>query len=117
MGVVFVRDLSVETVIGVAEHERAEPREVLVNLEMEVDLDAAAASDDLAHAIDYAAVADAVRAHALESRFRLLEAFAASIAQLVLARFPGVDAVSVKVEKAWAVPGARSVGVRLRAAR
>jgi 7,8-dihydroneopterin aldolase/epimerase/oxygenase len=117
VGIVFVRDLSVETVIGVGEHERLAPREVLVDLEMEADLEAAATSDDLAHSIDYAAAADLVRAHGRASRFRLLEALAGSIAALVLDRFPAVKSVSVRVEKAWAVPGARAVGVTLRRER
>jgi dihydroneopterin aldolase len=117
VGVVFVRGLSVETVIGVGEQERAAPREVVVDLEMETDLDAAAKSDDLAHAIDYAAAADLVRAHGKASRFRLLEALAGSIASLVLERFPALSAVAVRVEKAWAVPGARAVGVTLRRTR
>jgi dihydroneopterin aldolase len=117
VGTVFVRELSVSTVIGVGEEERLAPREVLLDLEMEADLDAAADSDDLAHAIDYAAVADLVRAHAAASRYRLLEALAGSVADLVLGRFPAVRAVTVRAEKAWAVPGARAVGVALRRAR
>jgi dihydroneopterin aldolase len=114
VGVVFVRGLSVETVIGVGEEERSSPREVLLDVEMEADLDDAAASDDLGCAIDYASVADLVRAHARALRVRLLEALAGSVADLVLARFPAVSAVTVRAEKAWAVPGARSVGVSLR---
>ncbi len=117
MGTVFLRDLSVETVIGVGDEERAAPREVLLDLEMEADLDAAARSDDLARAIDYAAVADLVRAHAKTSRFRLLEALAGSIADLVLEGFPAVRAVTVRARKARAVPAAREVGVTLRRAR
>jgi dihydroneopterin aldolase len=117
VGVVFVRGLRVETVIGVEEHERRAPREVLVDLEMEADLDAAAQSDDLSRSVDYAAAADLVRAHARESRFRLLEALAGSIAALLLDRFPGVTAVAVRAEKAGAVPGARAVGVELRRER
>lgn len=117
MGTVFLRDLSVETVIGVGEEERAAPREVLLDVEMEADLGAAAGSDDLAHAIDYAAVAETVRAHAKASRFRLLEALAGSIADLVLGRFGAVQAVTVRARKESAVPGARAVGVTLRRAR
>jgi len=112
-----VRDLSVRTVIGVDERERLSPQEVLVDVEMEADLDPASRSDDLAHSIDYAAVAALVREHGEAARFRLLEAFAGSIASLLLDRFPGVRAATVRVEKAWAVPGARRVGISLRRER
>ncbi len=117
MGIVFVRDLRVKTVVGVEEHERKESREVLVSLDLEVDLDPAAASDDLSRSVDYAAVAALVREHALAARFRLLEALAGSIATRVLAGFPLVRAATVRVEKPGAVPGARSVGVEVRLPR
>jgi dihydroneopterin aldolase len=85
-----------------------------VNLDLDADLEPAAASDDLAFAVDYAAVARAVSDHAAAARHLLLEALAGSIASVVLDRFPLVRAVTVRVEKQGAVPGARAVGVELR---
>lgn len=117
MGIVFVRDLRVRTVIGVEERERKAPQEVVVNLDLEADLESAAVTDDLARSVDYAAVAALVQEHAATARFRLLEALAGSIAALVLGRFPLVRSLAVRVEKAGAVPGARSVGVELRRGR
>jgi dihydroneopterin aldolase len=117
VGLVFVRDLRVRTVIGVDERERTAPQEVLVSFELETDLEPAAASDDLALAVDYAALADLVRAHASGARFRLLEALAGSLATLALERFPGVRAVTVRAEKPRALPDARTVGVELRRER
>ncbi len=117
MGTVFVRDLRVRTVIGVEEREREGTQEVLVSLDLDADLDAAAARDDLARSVDYAAVAALVRDHAAAARFRLLEALAGSIATLVLDRFPLVRAATVRIEKPGAVPGARAVGAELRIAR
>lgn len=117
MGLVFLRDLRVRTLIGVEEQERREMRHVLVNLELETDLEPAAASDDLADSVDYAAIAARVRDHAAASRFRLLEALAGSIAALVLDGFPLVRAVTVRVEKPGAVAEVRTVGVELRRGR
>jgi dihydroneopterin aldolase len=114
VGIVFVRDLRVRTVIGVEERERKAPQEVVVNLDLEADFDAAAKTDDLALSVDYAAVAALVQEHAATARFRLLEALAGSITTLVLGRFPLVRALTVRIEKPGAVPGARSVGVELR---
>jgi 7,8-dihydroneopterin aldolase/epimerase/oxygenase len=117
VGVVFLRDLRVETVIGVEERERLGPQPLLVNLEMDADLDAAARTDDLAHAVDYARVAELVREHAAGARFRLLEALAGSVADLVLERFPLVREAVVRIEKPSAVAHARGAGVELRRAR
>ena len=117
MGLVFLRDLRVQTLIGVGEHERREMRHVLVNLELETDLEPSAASDDLRDSVDYAAIASRVRDHASTSRFRLLEALAGSIATLVLDGFPLVRAVTVRVEKPGAVAEVRTVGVEVRRER
>jgi dihydroneopterin aldolase len=117
VGVVYLRDLRLETLIGVEPHERAAPQEVLVTFELEADLEPAAASDDLARAVDYAALAGLAKEHAEAARFRLLEALAGSLASLALDRFRLVTAVTVRVEKPGAVPGARAVGVELRRQR
>ena len=117
MGRVYLHDLRVPTLIGVEESERRAPQEVLVSLDLEMDLEPAATSDDLGDALDYAALSALVRAHGAASRFHLLEAFAGSVAALALERFPRLQAVTVRVEKPQAVPEARTVGVELQRRR
>jgi dihydroneopterin aldolase len=116
VGRIFLRDLEVETVIGVEEHERLSPQPLVVSVELDADLDRAAGTDDLRHAVDYAAVAEVVRTHAKDARFRLLEAFAGSLADAILDRFAPVSQVLLRIEKPRAVRGARA-GIELRRAR
>lgn len=59
-----------------------------VDVELEADLEAAAAGDDLALGIDYAAVHAAVVATATGCRLRLIEALAARLCRDLLAGFP-----------------------------
>ncbi|MFQ5845217.1 MAG: dihydroneopterin aldolase, partial [Planctomycetota bacterium] len=47
----------------------------------------------------------------------LLERLAASVADVVLAEFDAVDAVTVSVDKSGALPSAGGVGVRIRRVR
>ena len=117
MGVIRIRDLVAKTVIGVDEGERRAPRDVTINLALETDLDPAASSDDLADAVDYASVAKRVADHAASARYRLLETLAGALADLILEHEPAVTAVTVTVDKAATVPGARSVAVELHRAR
>jgi len=117
VGRIFLRDLRVRTVIGVEESERRAPQEVLVSLDLELDVEPAAASDDLADALDYAALSAVVVGHGARSRYRLIEAFAGSVAALALERFPRLQGVTVRVEKPQAVPGAKTVGVELQRRR
>jgi len=100
---------------GVTPGERAEPQPFEVDLVLLLDLSRAAASDDLADTVDYAA-AFVVARRIVEGRsFQLLEALAGAIADAVLAAFP-VDEVEVRVRKPKApLPGAfNTVEVALR---
>ena len=114
---ILIRDLRLRTVLGVHAWERAQPREVLVNLELETDLAAAADSDDLADAVDYHAVAEAVTTHVEGAAYPLLERLAQSIAEMTLERYPKIVAITVEVDKPGALRLARSVAVKLRRAR
>lgn len=87
---------------GVSDEERELPQELQVDLEVEVDLTAAAAADDLGLTIDYGPLVQLCRRVVEERSFRLLEAVAGAIATEVLAT-TGAPAVTVRVRK-LAVP-------------
>ena len=85
---VSVRDLSVRAVIGVHAWEREVEQTLLVSVDMAADVRKAAATDDLADALDYSAVADAIAAVLREGKFRLIETAAERVAGCLLADFP-----------------------------
>jgi dihydroneopterin aldolase len=84
---VSVKDLSVRAVIGVHAWERDVEQTLLVSVDMAADVRAAAASDDLADALDYSAVAATIAAVLREGKFRLIETAAERIAERLLADF------------------------------
>jgi 7,8-dihydroneopterin aldolase/epimerase/oxygenase len=79
------------------ERERAQPFEV--DLDLEVDVSAAGASDDLADTVDYGAVTALAARVVTDERHQLLERLAARIADEVLAADPRIAAVTVAVRK------------------
>jgi len=85
---VSVRDLRVRAVIGVHAWEREIEQTLLVSVDMAADVRKAAASDDLADALDYSAVAETIAAVLREGRFRLIETAAERVAERLLADFP-----------------------------
>ena len=85
---VSVRDLSVAAVIGVHAWEREIEQTLLVSVDMAADVRKAAASDDLADALDYSAVAETIAAVLREGKFRLIETAAERVAGRLLADFP-----------------------------
>jgi dihydroneopterin aldolase len=88
---VSVKDLSVRAVIGVHAWERDVEQTLIVSVDMvpeTTDVRKAAASDDLADALDYSAVAETIAAVLRDGRFRLIETAAERVADRLLADFP-----------------------------
>jgi dihydroneopterin aldolase len=85
---VSIRDLTVSAVIGVHPWEREVEQTLLVSVDMAADVRKAAASDDLADALDYSAVAATIATVLREGGFRLIETAAERAAERLLAEFP-----------------------------
>jgi D-erythro-7,8-dihydroneopterin triphosphate epimerase len=114
--IICVKGLRLRTILGVYEHERHTPQDVVVHLALTVDAAQAAATDDLRYAVDYAALSHRIAERVERSQFRLLERLAEEILNLALAE-PLVRAATVEVEKPDALPRAESVSVRLSRCR
>jgi dihydroneopterin aldolase len=107
---VFIENLTVETVIGIFDWEREIKQAVSLDLEMEFDIRAAAASDAIADALDYKAVSKRLIQFIEQSQFQLVEALAERCAAIVLDEFP-VRHLRLKLSKPGAVRGSSAVGV------
>ncbi len=86
-GYVSIRDLSVAAVIGVHAWERETEQALYVSVDMAADVARAAATDDLADALDYSAVAATIATVLREGKFRLIETAADRVAGRLLADF------------------------------
>ncbi|HEY7739202.1 MAG TPA: dihydroneopterin aldolase [Steroidobacteraceae bacterium] len=107
---IFITALAADTIIGIHDWEREVRQRVEVDLEMWVDLAAAAQSDAIEDTLNYKSVAKRVLAFVQESRFRLVEALAGEIARIVLTEFK-VARVRVTLHKPGAVRHSKDVGV------
>jgi len=101
---VSVRDLAVAAVIGVHPWEREIEQTLVVSVDMAADVARAAASDDLADALDYSAVAATIAAVLRDGKFRLIETAAERVAERLLAEFP-VSSLRLEVRKPIAAGG------------
>ena len=84
---------------GVLDSERVAGQVFLVDLSMNVDIAQAAASDDVAHTVNYAEVAAVVEALVTGTPVNLIETLAVNIADAVLADFARVREITVTVHK------------------
>ncbi len=110
MDIIFIRDLRIDTVIGIYDWERAIKQTIHLDLEMATDIARAAASDQIDDTLNYKAVSKRVIAFVEESRFQLVETLAERIVELVLNEFD-VPWMRLTLNKGGAVRGAQGVGV------
>ena len=80
MDIIFVRDLRIDTVIGIYDWERSIRQTIRLDLEMAADIARAAASDRIEDTLNYKAVAKRVIAFVEQSEFQLVETLAERIA-------------------------------------
>ena len=81
MGTILVTGLEVLGVHGVLPEEQVRAQPFGIDLELDVDLEQAGRSDELADTIDYGSVIDAVVRVVTTERYRLLERLAARIGE------------------------------------
>ena len=108
--IVYIRELLVETVIGIYDWERKIKQTVSIDIEMETDIAKAALSDDIEDALNYKAVGKRIIQFVEESEYQLIETMVEKIAQIVLAEF-SVKWLRLRVSKPGALRGSKDVGL------
>lgn len=109
---IIIKDLLIRGIIGISERERSQRQDILVNLVLFGDINAAGKSDNIQDCINYRTVAKKTIAFVEHSARYTVEALASDIARFCLEE-PGVMGVQVRVEKPGAVRFAQSVGVEI----
>ncbi|HEX4299662.1 MAG TPA: dihydroneopterin aldolase [Gammaproteobacteria bacterium] len=110
MDIVFIRELKVETLVGIYDWERRLRQHVILDIEMGTDIARAARSDKIEDTLDYKAVAKRVIQFVHDAEFGLVETLAEQVAAIIMQEFQ-VPWVKVTLNKPGAVSGSKSVGV------
>jgi dihydroneopterin aldolase len=112
---IFIKGLSLHAYHGVMAHEAKVGQSFSIDLDLEIDLSAAARSDKVIDTVSYDKVVECASDVFCAQRFRLIEAAAGNVADAVLAQFPRVSSVEVTIHKPHAPIAATfsDVGVTL----
>ena len=116
MDAILIRDLRVESLIGIHKRERHVAQTVSIDLDIGLPGTAVFKSDKVADTIDYEQVAIGIKALAASGHFRLVETLAERIARLLLDEF-GAPWVKVSVAKIGILGNAKFVGVTIERKR
>ncbi len=110
MDIVYIRELKVDTVIGIFDWERKIRQTVSMDVEMATDIAAAAATDSIEDALDYKAVSKRLISFVEQSDFQLVETLSEKVCEIILNEF-NVPWVRLQLSKPGAIRGSRDVGI------
>jgi dihydroneopterin aldolase len=96
---IVITGLSLHAYHGVMAHEAKIGQSFTLDLELTMDLSAAARSDKVIDTVSYDEVVDCASRAFTAQRFRLIEAAAGKVADALLAAFPRVQGVAVTIHK------------------
>ena len=112
MDIIFLRELRIETLIGVYEWEKRVPQTLQIDLEIALPNSRACQSDNMADALDYSEIVRHLQQVLTSRHFNLIEALAEHIAQIILNDFKA-PWVKVSVAKLQAIRGSKMVGISI----
>lgn len=112
MDKIFIRGLTVETLIGIHAWEQRTPRPLIFDLELGTDIREAASSDNVRDAVDYQAVSEAVAKFTQENPVGLLETLAERLSRQLFRQFP-ILSLKLSINKPGAVAGVKAMGVEI----
>lgn len=110
MDLVYIRELEVETIIGIYDWEREIRQRINLDLDMGTDIRQAANTEDVDNTLNYKTVSDRLIEFIEQSEFQLVETMAEQLAEIVMTEF-GVKWLRLRLGKPGAVPQAKDVGV------
>lgn len=108
-----LNSLHIDCIVGVYAFERERTQPIIMNIELDYDFAAAAASDAIGDAVDYDLIARGVTELLHERKFVLLEAMAEETAALLFEQHALAQTVRLEIRKPEAVPAAECSFVRL----
>ena len=112
LDLIFIEGFVGETVIGIHETELHRPQPLVIDLHAGLTRARACDTDRIADTIDYGVVCERLRRLLVEHRLQLLEAFAETVADILICEF-GAAWVRVKVVKPKKFSDVVAVGVQI----
>ena len=112
LDLIFIEGFVGETVIGIHASELHHPQPLVIDVHAGLVRARACDTDRIGDTIDYGVVCERMRRLLIEHRVQLLEAFAETIAEILIGEF-GASWVRVKVVKPKKFADVQAVGVQI----
>ena len=109
---IFIRNLQIDTVIGIYDWERKRRQRIVIDLDMSADVARAARAEDVESTLNYKTLSDELVNFIENSEFQLIETLAERITGIIRDDF-GVQWVRLTLHKPDALAGDTDVGVMI----
>jgi 7,8-dihydroneopterin aldolase/epimerase/oxygenase len=116
MDKIFISEIKAEVKLGVPDWERMLPQVILLDVEIAMPHSRSCKTDDIQDTIDYGQVVVQIRENLKDQSFRLVEALAEHVCQLILGNFD-TSWVKVRVAKPGIIAGVKQLGVVIERTR
>ena len=112
MDIIFLRNLRIETIIGIFDWERKVKQTVFFDIEMATDVKKAAANDQINDALHYKSISKSIINFVEKSEFQLVETLAEKVVDLIMTNFD-VPWLRLSLNKKGAIRHADDVGITI----
>lgn len=116
MDTIFLSEVRIETNLGVPDWERMTPQTIILDIEIGMPHSRSCQTDVIEDTIDYGKVVARIRETLKEHSFKLVEALAEHVCQIILSEFEA-PRVKIKVAKPGILPGLKALGVIIERSR
>ena len=108
--IIKIKNLHAKTVIGVYEWEQHVTRDLLLNIELEIDGVKAAVTDDINDTVNYYLLSLKIMEEVAKSRFALLETLCSHLLDIIMQN-PLIQRAKVEIDKGNIVENVDNVSV------
>ena len=111
-----IKQLHAPAIIGVHDFEKHAPQDLFIDIALDVDVNKALDSDDLADTVDYDGLCKEITSFVADSRFDLLEALAKTLIKIFQFSLK-ITAIDLCIHKPGAISNASTVIFALQSSR
>lgn len=114
---IIISGLALDARIGILEHERRATQPLHIDAEFDVDIRRAVDDHDIHSVLDYRRLREAIVEECTQAHVNLIETLTEQVANRLLADFPDVRALRLRISKPMAFSDCAAVGVEIQTSR
>jgi len=114
---IIISGLALDARIGILEHERRATQPLHIDAEFDVDIRRAVDDHDIHSVLDYRRLREAIVEECTQAHVNLIETLTEQVANRLLADFPDVRSLRLRISKPMAFSDCTAVGVEIQTSR